>query len=89
MKKSVTMPVSLFRLDSKLSLTKIRVLAALMALAKNGVVVAGKSQREIASVIGMDAVRAHMTIKSLARDGLVSVEPSPSGGQTKIYNVLV
>lgn len=88
MKKSVTMPVSMFRLDSGLSLTKIRVLAALMALAKNGVV-AGKSQREIASVIGVDAVRAHMTIKSLARDGLVSVEPSPSGGQTKIYTVMV
>ena len=88
MKKSVTMPVSLFGLDKSLSLTKIRVLAALMALAKNGIV-AGKSQREIASVIGVDAVRAHMTIKSLAKDGLVSVEPSPSGGQTKIYTVLV
>lgn len=88
MKKSVTMPVSLFRLDSNMSLTKIRVLAALMALAKNGVV-SGKSQREIASVIGVDAIRAHMTIKSLVNDGLVSVEPSPSGGQTKIYTVLV
>ena len=88
MKKSVTVPVSMFRLDSGMSLTKIRVLAALLALAKNGVV-AGKSQREIASVIGMDALRAHMTIKSLANDGLVSVEPSPSGGQTKIYTVLV
>lgn len=88
MKKSVTMPFSLFRLDSGLSLTKIRVLATMMALEKNGVV-AGKSQREIASVIGMDAVRAHMTIKSLAKDGLVSVEPSPRGGQTKIYTILV
>lgn len=88
MKKSVTMPVSLFRLDKSMSLTKIRVLAALLALEKNGVV-AGKSQREIASVIGVDAVRTHMTIKSLADDGLVSVEPSPSGGKTKIYTVLV
>lgn len=88
MKKSVTMPLSLFRLDSNLSLTKIRVLAALLALAKNGVV-SGRSQREIASVIGVDAVRTHMTIKSLVNDGIVKSEPSPSGGQTKIYTILV
>lgn len=88
MKKSVTVPVSLFRLDSNLSLTKIRVLAALMALAKNGVV-SGRSQREIASVIGVDAVRAHMTIKSLVNDGIVKSEPHPDGGRTKIYTVLV
>lgn len=88
MKKSVTMPVSLFQMNGGLSLTKIRVLAALLALAKNGVV-AGKSQREIASVIGVDAVRTHMTIKSLAKDGLVSVEPSPDNGQKKTYTILV
>ena len=86
MKKSVTMPVSLFRLDKSMSLTKIRVLAALMALAKNGVV-AGKSQREIASVIGVDAVRAHMTIKALCTDGTIAAEHSADG--LKTYTILV
>lgn len=86
MKKSVTMPVSLFRLDSGLSLTKIRVLAALLALAKNGVV-AGYSQREIASVIGVDAMRAHMTIKAMCQDGTIAAEHSADG--LKTYTILV
>lgn len=86
MKKSVTMPLGVFTLDAGMSLTKIRVLAALLALAKNGVV-AGYSQREIASVVGLDAVRTHMTIKSLCRDGAVDAAHSADG--LKTYTILV
>jgi hypothetical protein len=86
MKKSITMPLGVFTIDSGMSLTKIRVLAALLALAKNGVVY-GYSQREIASVVGLDAVRAHMTIKAMCTDGTIAAEHSGDG--LKTYTIMV
>lgn len=86
MKRNITMPLGIFSLDGGMSLTKIRVLAALLALAKNGVV-EGYSQREIASVVGLDAVRTHMTIKALCEEGAIDAEHSADG--LKTYTILV
>ena len=85
MKKSVTMPLSIFALDSGMTLTKIRVLAALMALEEKGVV-AGRSQRAIARVVGMDSVRTHLTLQALRSDGAIAIDKSDDGLQ---YTVTV
>ena len=83
MKKTVTIPLAIFSLDSGMTLTKIRVLAALTSLSENGVV-AGHSQREIARTVGMDSVRTHMTLQALRGDGAIAIEKSDDGLQYKI-----